>query len=317
MPTDIPRAGRSNMSVCVKAAQVIFFVATICGASTFADERPSALLLAVETRADDTAGDQVAFENKWDDRASPLLAPIKASVTSRDQEPTALDPAPMWSRAVTAMLSETSAKWADLQSRILAEKATLAACRSGDRPCPAAARRFLSIIEQARQRQGRARFGEINRAINLSIRPMSDLAQYGVEDFWASPLASLSSGAGDCEDYAIAKYVALEESGIAPADLQFEIVRDVEHQATHAVVAVRYKDEWLVLDNRTLMMVNAEESPYYYLFALDHEGVRTFATEVVRRRAIKAGDSVSYLRDNQTTTVSSNLAMAYRFQKVD
>jgi len=74
---------------------------------------------------------------------------------------------------------------------------------------------------------------------------MSDLAQYGVEDYWASPLESLSSGAGDCEDYAIAKYVALEESGIASADLQLEIVRDVEHQATHAVVEVRYKDEWL------------------------------------------------------------------------
>jgi predicted transglutaminase-like cysteine proteinase len=66
---------------------------------------------------------------------------------------------------------------------------------------------------------------------------MSDLAQYGVEDYWAAPLESLGSGAGDCEDYAIAKYVALEESGIAPADLQLGIVLDVEHQKTHAVVA--------------------------------------------------------------------------------
>jgi len=303
------------MSVFVKGVQVVFLVATICCASTFANERSSALSLAVEADSGDTTGDQVAFESEWDNRALPLLAPITASVTSRDSEPTTADPAAIWSWA--AMLSATSAKWADLQSRILAEKETLAACRSGDRPCPAAARRFLSIVEHARQREGRARLGEINRAINLSIRPMSDLAQYGVEDYWAAPLEALSSGAGDCEDYAIAKYVALEESGIAPADLQLEIVRDVKHKTTHAVVAVRYKDEWLILDNRTLRIINAEETHYYPLLALDHEGVRTFTTEIARRRAIQAGVLVSNLQDDRTTTVSSNFAMTNRLQKVD
>jgi predicted transglutaminase-like cysteine proteinase len=281
---------------------------------------------AVEADSVDTAGDQVAvkntsdqvaLENKWDDRALPLLAPITASLTSRDQEPTAVDPAAIWSWAATAMLGGSSAKWADLQSRIRADKETLTACRSGNRPCPAAARRFLSIVENGRQRQGRALLGEINRAINLSIRPMSDLAQYGVEDYWASPLESLSSGAGDCEDYAIAKYVALEESGIVPADLQLEIVRDVEHQATHAVVAVHYKDEWLILDNRTLRIINVEETHYYPLLALDHEGVRTFATEVARRRAIQKKVAVSYLQDDKATTISSNPAMTIRLQKID
>jgi predicted transglutaminase-like cysteine proteinase len=314
------------MSIFVKAVQVIILGATICGASTFADERSSAVSLAVVADSGDTAGaqvavkntsDQIAFKNKWDDRALPLLAPITANLPSRDQKPAAVDPAPIWSWAATAMLGESSAKWADLQSRIRADKATLAACRSGDRPCPAAARRFLSVIEQGRKRQGRALLGEINRAINLSIRPMSDLAQYGVEDYWASPLESLSSGAGDCEDYAIAKYVALDESGIAPADLQLEIVRDVEHQATHAVVSVHYKDEWLVLDNRTLRIINAEETHYYPLLTLDHEGVRTFATEVARRRAIQERVAVSYLQDDKETTISSNPAMTTRLQKVD
>jgi len=305
------------MSVFVKAVQVIVLSATICGASTFADERSSAFSLAVEARSGDTSGEKAAFDNKWDNRASPLLAPITASLTGRDQDPTTVDPESIWSRALAVKLSETSAKWADLQSRILAEKETLVACRSGDRACPKAARRFLSIIEQGRQRQGRARFGEINRAINLSIRPMSDLAQYGVEDYWAAPLESLSSGAGDCEDYAIAKYVALEESGIAPDDLQLEIVRDVEHQANHAVVAVRYKNEWIILDNRTLFMVNAEETPYQYLFTLDHQGVRTFTTEIARRRTIQQGVPVSSLHHEQMTAISSSLATTYRLQSVD
>jgi hypothetical protein len=82
------------MSVFVKGIKVIILVATIFCASTFADERSSALSLAVKADSGDTSddqvavkhtSDQVAFENKWDDRTSPLLAPITASLTSRDQ----------------------------------------------------------------------------------------------------------------------------------------------------------------------------------------------------------------------------------------
>jgi predicted transglutaminase-like cysteine proteinase len=305
------------MSIVVKTARVcLFFTAMFC-AGTFADECPRGLSLAGDALSGETAGDEVTFQHKWDDGALPLLASLTVSVPDRKQEPASMEPTSIWEQALAAKLSETSAKWAELQTRILANKETLAGCRSGDRPCTPAARRFLSIVELAKQRQGRARLGEINRAINLSIRPMSDLAQYGVEDYWASPLESLGSGAGDCEDYAIAKYVALEELEFSSDDLQLEIVRDVEHQATHAVVAVRYKNEWIILDNRTLMMVNADESPYYYLFALDHRGVRTFESEVVRRREIEVGVPVSSLQEDGTTVISSNLAMINRLQKIE
>ena len=78
-----------------------------------------------------------------------------------------------------------------------------------DRCASPAALKFLAIVDAARLREGRARLGEVNRAINLAIRPVSDLAQYGQVDVWSSPLATLTRGGGDCEDYAIAKFVAL------------------------------------------------------------------------------------------------------------
>jgi len=181
--------------------------------------------------------------------------------------------------AVAVQLDDFSAKWADLQSRILADEATLAACRSNNDPCPAAARRFLSLVELGRRRQGRARLGEINRAVNLSIKPVSDWVQYGVEDFWAAPLATIGSGAGDCEDYAIVKYVALREAGVPADDLRLVIVRDVKHQTNHAVVAVHSDEEWLLLDNRTLIMLNVEDARNYWpLFVLDSRGARPSAT---------------------------------------
>ena len=40
------------------------------------------------------------------------------------------------------------------------------------------------------------------------------MAQWGVPDRWSPPLETLATGRGDCEDYAIAKYVALTAAGI-------------------------------------------------------------------------------------------------------
>ena len=181
--------------------------------------------------------------------------------------------------ATTASAGEMTAKWADLQSRISADLKTLAACQSGNDVCPPAARRFLSIVELGRRHQGQARLAWINRAVNLSVRPVSDWAQYGYADYWASPLQTLGSGAGDCEDYAILKYVVLRELGNAPDDLRLVIVQDNMRQTEHAVLAVHYEGEWLVLDNRSMVIINAEQDRYYYpMFVMDYRGVRAFST---------------------------------------
>jgi predicted transglutaminase-like cysteine proteinase len=140
------------------------------------------------------------------------------------------------------------------------------------------------MIELARAKEGRARLGEINRAVNLSIKPMSDFAQYGIADHWSAPLATLTAGAGDCEDYAILKYVALREAGIDADDLQLMVVRDIKHDGLHAVLVVRLGEQWVILDNRMLVMLNVLEAYHYYpLFVLNDRGVRDAASTAFRR----------------------------------
>ena len=130
-------------------------------------------------------------------------------------------------------------KWNGVVAEIGAENDILARCRSDAHICPAAAQKFLDVIADGRAARGRARIGVINRAINLAIQPMSDMAQWGVADRWSAPLATLTSGRGDCEDYAIAKYVALREAGVAEDDVRLVIVRDLANGEDHAVVAAR------------------------------------------------------------------------------
>jgi predicted transglutaminase-like cysteine proteinase len=114
--------------------------------------------------------------------------------------------------------------------------------------------------------------------VNLSIRATSDLSQYGVDDFWSPPLATLEKGAGDCEDYSILKYLALREAGISPDDLRLLIVSYPRRGIMHAVLAVHWDEEWLLLDNLTMVMVNSLEATQYRpLIALDYQAMTTFA----------------------------------------
>ena len=151
--------------------------------------------------------------------------------------------------------------------------------------CSSAARRFLALVDGAQAREGRARIELVNRTVNSAIRYTSDYAQHGVADLWTAPLATLASGRGDCEDYAIAKYVILREAGVPADDLRLLLVRDRAVRQDHAVLAVRDGGRWLVLDNRHLMLSETTSLPQFTpLFALDHQGVSLFAAPYAARR---------------------------------
>jgi predicted transglutaminase-like cysteine proteinase len=174
-----------------------------------------------------------------------------------------------------------TAKWQSVQRRIADDGARVVACRAEPWMCSDNEARFESIVDLGRAREGRARIGEINRAVNLAIRPVSDERQFGVVDRWSSPLETVSSGQGDCEDYAILKLLALEQAGISRNELRLVIVRDRASRGAHAVAAVRLDGRWVLLDNRILTLVDLAQTHYRVLAQLEPEadGVRLAASE--------------------------------------
>jgi Bacterial transglutaminase-like cysteine proteinase BTLCP len=134
-------------------------------------------------------------------------------------------------------------------------------------------------------RAARARISVINRAINLAIMPTSDLEQWDVADRWSAPLETFTTYRGDCEDYVIAKYVALQAAGVAPEDIKLVVVRNTDVSENHAVVAVRIDGAWVILDNRWLALASDREmrraTP---LFEIDEYGVRQFMAPTANAR---------------------------------
>ena len=110
------------------------------------------------------------------------------------------------------VMGELHEKWLHVVTVIAHDLAVVAQCRS-DGNCPVAAQRLIGISAKGAWRSGRSRVGLVNRATNLSIRPVSDERQWGVADHWSDPFETLLSHRGDCEDYAILKYAALLEAG--------------------------------------------------------------------------------------------------------
>jgi predicted transglutaminase-like cysteine proteinase len=204
-------------------------------------------------------------------RAATLLSPGAAVLVRKSAEPFGLPTAAL----TYGPLRE---KWLDVARKLDHERVQLATCEGDRKHCAApAALALLAIVDAGRQRKGRARLGEINRAINLAIRPMSDLAQYGQDDVWSSPLVTFAHRAGDCEDYAIAKLEALRLTGIAPDDLRIVIMRDTVRGDDHAVAFARLDGHWLTLDNRRMAMVeDADVRNYQPLFVIDQNGVMRY-----------------------------------------
>ena len=169
-------------------------------------------------------------------------------------------------------------KWRQVQSDAARDLDAVAACRADLINCYAApALRFIELVELAKHGSGRDRLERVNRAINAAIRYSSDLTQHGVIDLWSSPLASLESERGDCEDYAIAKYYVLRSAGVPAGELRIVLVRDLDTQEYHAVLAARQDSEWLVLDNRRMTLLDSYGIQRLQpLFAVDDQGVQMF-----------------------------------------
>jgi predicted transglutaminase-like cysteine proteinase len=203
--------------------------------------------------------------------AGTLISPGAMDLIRKSAEPFGL----FVSKVSSGALRE---KWLGVERKLDDERVQLALCDGDRERCVSpAALQLLAIVDNARARDGRARLGEINRAINLAIRPMSDMAQYGQIDVWSSPLVTFTTGAGDCEDYAIAKFVALRLAGMSPDDLRIVVLRDTINGEGHAVAMARLDQHWLTLDNRRMAMIeDTDVRNIRPLFVIDENDVMKY-----------------------------------------
>jgi predicted transglutaminase-like cysteine proteinase len=77
---------------------------------------------------------------------------------------------------------------------------------------------------------------QVNRFFNQRIRYVEDGDLWHQADYWETPIEGLWKGAGDCEDYAIAKYFSLRHLGVAREKLRITYVKALRLNRAHMVL---------------------------------------------------------------------------------
>lgn len=112
---------------------------------------------------------------------------------------------------------------------------------------------WRELVARYRSASEEDKLHAVNRFFNRRIRFLSDQRHWGRSDYWATPVETMITRGGDCEDYAIAKYFTLRALGVPDAKMRITYVRARGLRQAHMVLAYypRPGMEPLILDNLT------------------------------------------------------------------
>jgi len=100
----------------------------------------------------------------------------------------------------------------------------------------------------------------INKWVNDSIKPVTDLEHWGVVERWSYP----DDGYGDCEDYVLLKRRMLMQAGWPRQALLITVVRDKRGDG-HAVLTVKTDRGEFILDNQNEEVLLWSDTGYRFV----------------------------------------------------
>lgn len=107
---------------------------------------------------------------------------------------------------------------------------------------------WWDFIRQTRDLHPRDQITRVNEWLN-QFPYKQDNWVYNRDDHWATPSEFLKNG-GDCEDYAIIKYMTLRRLGFTSDQMKIAVVYDVYSGTDHAYLVVAYGKRNFILDSR-------------------------------------------------------------------
>ena len=107
------------------------------------------------------------------------------------------------------------------------------------------------LVDQNQNKSDTEKLKLVNDFFNQNVRWVDDIKLWKKKDYWATPLQSLTKGAGDCEDFSIAKYYTLNALGLPIDKLKITYVKALNFNQAHMVLTyyASKKSEPLILDN--------------------------------------------------------------------
>lgn len=164
-------------------------------------------------------------------------------------------------------------QWRRVLAGIERERATYDACAHGADGCSSrVVLGWQAMLQSLDGLPDLEQIRQVNSYLNQwRYRPDSD--NWGRSDYWATPLEFLRRS-GDCEDYAIVKYVSLRTLGFPPDRLRMVVLRDTLRNLAHAVLAVYVGGEVYILDNLSNAVLPQSRLSHYVPYYSVNEASR-------------------------------------------
>lgn len=109
---------------------------------------------------------------------------------------------------------------------------------------------WKKIIDSNQGKSEQEKLELVNGFIN-DLQFVDDIIHWGKVDYWATPIETLASNGGDCEDFSIAKYFTLKALNVPEERLRLVYVKSLKLNQAHMVLTYTYPPGSvpLVLDN--------------------------------------------------------------------
>ena len=120
---------------------------------------------------------------------------------------------------------------------------------------------WQNFIHQIRRLPPQEQIRRVNQFANAQ-EYILDIENYGIEDYWATPREFLYNN-GDCEDYAITKMLTLKQLGFDVGHMRIVVLQDTNLRIAHAVLAIDYKGDTLIMDNQIEEVVSHKHIVHY------------------------------------------------------
>ena len=152
-------------------------------------------------------------------------------------------------------------KWTDVMARYENERPQEMKACEPTRADPCHIARWRIFLKKIADRPVLDQLRLVNKAMNKWTYIL-DPINYGVEDYWATP-AQFMYRNGDCEDYAITKYLSLRQLGFPEDRMRIVVLQDLNLGIPHAILVVYVDGKALVLDNQISQVIEASRIKHY------------------------------------------------------
>ena len=161
-------------------------------------------------------------------------------------------------------------QWANIMDRFRSEISQAGYCQASlFTRC--SFQEWQSELDRINGRDLISQLDAVNRYMN-KVRYVPDVRNYRQNDYWAAPVEFLTNG-GDCEDYAIAKYMSLRALGVPDERMRIVVLMDTSKRQGHAVLVVATNSGLMMLDNLRSEVTPVERVAHYMpVFSMNQSG---------------------------------------------